>query len=268
MFVHNIDPVLLRVGGLEVRYYGLIFALGFLFAYFFLRWWAGKGRIKNFSKENVDPFLFYVIMGVVLGARLFYVIFYNLSYYLENPTEIIAVWRGGLSFHGGLVGGLLGGLLYSRIKKIPALQLADASAIPLAFGLIFGRIANFINGELYGRVTSVSWCVQFPGAEGCRHPSQIYEALKNLFITIVLWNLKDRKHPDGFLFGMFVVLYSFIRFFIEFVREPDPQLGLVLFGLTMGQVLNIVMFMIGIIFIYHIHNNKTHKKQSFLVRQK
>lgn len=253
MFIHDIDPVFLRLGPIELRYYGLIFALGFVIAYFFLRWWAGQGKVQNFNPEKVEDFLLYLLIGVVLGSRLAYVIFYNLPYYLDSPLEMLAVWKGGLSFHGGLIGGLVAGYIYSRKHKVPFLQLADAVAIPLAAGLFFGRIANFINGELYGRITNLSWCVQFKGAEGCRHPSQIYEALKNLFISFTLFKLKDKTHPDGFLMILFVMMYSFIRFFIEFVREPDPQLGFIFAGLTMGQLLNIVMFSAGAYFMYKIH---------------
>lgn len=253
MFINNLDPVFLRLGPLEIRYYGLAYVLGFLLAYIFIRWWAGKGSVKNFRPEQAEDYLLYILIGAILGARIFYILFYNLSYYLSNPAEIIAVWHGGLSFHGGLIGAIAAGVLYCRHHKVSFWQMADASAIPLAIGLFFGRIANFINGELYGRITNLPWCVQFKGVDGCRHPSQLYESLKNLFIFTVLWRLKGKRHKDGFLFLSFILMYSFIRFFIEFVREPDPQLGFIILGMTMGQILNIVMFAIGAYLMYKIH---------------
>jgi len=253
MFINNLNPVLLRLGPLEVRYYGIMFALGFVIAYFFLRWWARQGKVKNFKPHQVEDYLLYILIGSVLGSRLVYVIFYNLPFYLSNLSEIVAVWHGGLSFHGGFLGAIAAAFYYCRKHNIHFWQMADATAIPLAIGLFFGRIANFINGELYGRVTSLPWCVKFNAVDGCRHPSQIYEALKNLLIFSVLWKIKDKKHPDGFLMLTFVMMYSFIRFFIEFVRQPDSQLGVVFAGLTMGQLFCIVMFAIGSYFMYKIH---------------
>ncbi|MDD5331550.1 MAG: prolipoprotein diacylglyceryl transferase [Candidatus Nanoarchaeia archaeon] len=241
MFIHNLNPTLLTVFGLEIRYYGLIYVISLILAYFIL---------KKLSREkelnlNVEDFLFYGIIGAIIGARIFYVLFYNLNYFILNPEEIIMLWKGGLSFHGGLAGAIVAGLIYSRIKKINFWKLADISVIPLALGLCLGRIGNFINGELYGRVTNVSWAVKFPNAEGYRHPSQIYESLKNLFIFIVLFSTRKNKHKDGFNFGLFLFLYSVLRFILEFYREPDVQIGLI-GGLTLGQLLNIPLFLISI----------------------
>ncbi|MDD5254118.1 MAG: prolipoprotein diacylglyceryl transferase [Candidatus Nanoarchaeia archaeon] len=241
MFIHNLDPVLLTIFGLEVRYYGLIYVISFIIAYFLL---------KKLSKENdlnlkVDDFLFYVVIGAIIGARLFYVIFYNFSYFWANPVEIVILWRGGLSFHGGLVGAVIAGLIYSKVKKINFWKLADISVIPLAIGLFLGRIGNFINGELYGRITNVPWAVKFPNAEGYRHPSQIYESLKNLFIFFILWFNRKSKHKAGFNFALFMLLYSVLRFIIEFFRAPDQNIGFIC-GLTMGQLLNIPLFLISL----------------------
>ncbi|MDD5178228.1 MAG: prolipoprotein diacylglyceryl transferase [Candidatus Nanoarchaeia archaeon] len=241
MFIHAINPVLLTVFGLEIRYYGLIYVVSFILAYFIL---------KKLSKEkeinlNVEDFLFYIVIGAIVGARIFYVLFYNLNYFILNPEEIIMLWKGGLSFHGGLVGAIIAGIIYSRIKKLNFWKLADISVIPLAFSLFLGRIGNFINGELYGRITNVSWAVKFPNQDVYRHPSQLYESLKNLFIFIVLIFTRKTAHKPGFQFALFMGLYSVLRFIVEFFRAPDPQIGLI-YGLTLGQILNIPLFLISL----------------------
>ncbi|MBW2977187.1 prolipoprotein diacylglyceryl transferase [Candidatus Woesearchaeota archaeon] len=252
MFVHSIDPVLLRLGPFEVRYYGLFFVLGFVMAYFIIGYLADKKKL-GLKKEDVADFLLYIIIGTILGARIFYVLVYNLPFYLENPLEIIAVWHGGLSFHGGFIGAVIAVIYFCRKKKISFYELADIAVIPLALGLALGRIGNFINGELYGRITNVPWAVEFPGAEGFRHPSQIYESFKNLLIFFVLWKIKDKKLPKGFLSWLFVVMYSALRFFVEFFRAPDEQIGFFFGFLTIGQVLSLVMFLVGTVFLYKIN---------------
>ena len=250
MFYNNINPTFLKLGPFEIRYYGIIFVIGFIIAFFLIRYLAKK-RELNLSKDDVWDLLFYIALGAVIGARLFEVIVYNFPYYLANPFEIIAVWHGGLSFHGGLIGALSAGWLFFRKKKIGFYELADIVVVPLAFGLFLGRIANYINGELVGRATSVPWCVKFRNYDGCRHPSQLYESAKNLFMFFVLWNLKDRKIKKGTMFWGFVLMYSFLRFFIEFFREPDSQLGFI-YGLTMGQWLNVLMFIVGGVFMWRV----------------
>tara|TARA_Y100000310_G_C20585814_1_gene765338 strand:+ start:423 stop:1181 length:759 start_codon:yes stop_codon:yes gene_type:complete len=247
MFTHNLDPILFSFGFLQVRWYGLIYAFGFILTYYLLPYLATK-RDVDFSKEDSADLLLYLMLGVVLGARVFYVLFYNLGYFIFNPLEIFAIWQGGLSFHGGLVGAMLGTYLFSKKRGMHFYDLADLIAIPGAFALFLGRIANFINAELVGRVTNVAWCVNFPGYSGCRHPSQLYEAAKNLLIFSVLWHLKDRKLKRGVLFWSFVMMYAVLRFFIEYVRQPDVQIGFI-FGLTMGQWLNIAMFAIGWVYV-------------------
>jgi len=251
MFYHNINPTLLRLGPFEIRYYGIIFALGFIIAYFLI-YHLAKERKLNLTKDDVANLIFYLIIGTVLGARLFEVIVYNLPYYLKNPFEIIAIWHGGLSFHGGLIGAVIAGFLYCKKKKIHFYDLADICMIPLALALFLGRIANFINGELVGRITNLPWCVKFQNYEGCRHPSQLYESAKNLLIFFILYNIRNKKLKKGILFWSFVILYSTLRFFIEFVRAPDSQIGFIL-GLTMGQLLCIVMFGVGLYFFVRIN---------------
>ena len=251
MFIHNIDAVLLRLGPFEIRYYGLFFVLGFVIAYFILNYLVKKREIK-LTKDDVADFLLHIIIGSVLGARLLYVFAYNLPFYLQNPFEMIAVWHGGLSFHGGLIGAAIAGFYFCRKKKIDFYTMADIMAIPLALGLALGGLGNFTNGEPYGRITDMPWAVKFPDAEGFRHPSQIYEALKNLAIFFTLWVIKDKTLPKGFLFWLFVIMYSALRFTMEFFRQPDEQLGFIIGFLSMGQVLSIIMFAVGIYFMHKI----------------
>lgn len=251
MFYDNIDPVLFNIGPFEIRYYGIIYALGFIIAYFFI-YYLAKERKLSLSRDDVADLIFYLIIGTVVGARLFEVLIYNPIYYFNNPSEIIALWHGGLSFHGGLIGASLAAYLYCRKKKIGFYDIADIAVIPLAIGLFMGRIANFLNSELVGRITNVPWCVKFKMYEGCRHPSQLYESAKNLLIFGVLWWLKDKKLKKGVMFWSFVLMYSALRFFIEFVREPDSQIGFIL-GLTMGQWLCMIMFGVGVYFLFKVN---------------
>ena len=185
VFIHNISPVLAHFSvfgiPLEIRWYGLFYVLSFLIAYFMIKYLA-KQRKLGITEDDVADLILYLLLGVVLGARLFYVIFYNPFFYLSNPLEIPAVWHGGLSFHGGLVGAIAAGWYFCRKKKISFYRLADIAVIPAALGLAFGRIGNFINGEVVGRITNLPWGVKFPGYEDFRHSSQIYESFKNLFI--------------------------------------------------------------------------------------
>lgn len=259
MFYNNINPTLFNLGPLQVRYYGIIYALGFVITYFFLIYFVRNKKLK-FKEEEVDHLLFYLLIGVIAGARLFYVLFYNLVFFLENPVEIFMVWHGGLSFHGGLVGAVVAILIFCKKKKVDFYDIVDVMVFPVALALMLGRIGNFLNGELFGRVTDVSWCVKFKDVAGCRHPSQLYESFKNLVIFGVLWFVKDKKIngkklPKGALFWLFVVLYSLFRFIVEFFRQPDIQLGFVLGSLTMGQVLSAVIFVIGVIFLYKLFKN-------------
>jgi len=248
MLIHNIDPVLLHLGPFQIRYYGLFFVLGILIAYFMLNYLAKRKKI-GLSKEDVADFLLYIMAGVILGARVFYVFIYNWTFYSNNLSEIIAIWHGGLSFHGGLVGAVIAGYYFCRKNKISFYELADLVVIPLALGLALGRLGNFTNGELYGRITDVPWAMKFSGAEGFRHPSQLYESVKNLIIFSVLWFIKDKKFPQGFMFWLFVVMYSTLRFFVEFFRQPDEQLGFIIGILSMGQILSIIFLVVGLFFI-------------------
>ena len=260
MFIHNIDPVLLSLGPFQIRYYGLFWLIGFVMGYFLLIHLA-KRKELSITKDDIADLLLYIIIGTILGARLFYILVYNLPFYLSNPFEMLAVWHGGLSFHGGLIGAVIAELIYCRRKKIGFYDVADIIVMPLALGLALGRIGNFINGELYGRITDVPWAVKFPDAEGFRHPSQIYASFKDLAIFFALWIMKDKNFPKGFMFWAFVVMYSILRFTMEFFRQPDEQLGFIIGFLSMGQILSIIMFSIGAFFLYRLYKKSSNNKK-------
>jgi len=260
MFISQINPVLLKIGAIEIRYYGLIYAIGIAITYFFLKYLA-KQRKLPITKDDIADFLFFGIIGLVVFARLFYIIFYNLNYYFDNPLKVFAVWEGGLSWHGGLVGLIIVALIFCNKKKISFWEFADLTVIPLSVCLMLGRIGNFINSELYGRLSNLPWAVKFQTADGFRHPSQLYESFKNLVIFSVLWNIKDRKLPKGTMFSIFLILFSALRFFIEFFRQPDAQVGFLFEWMTMGQILNIPVFIAGIFLLAYFNFHKSYKRR-------
>jgi len=241
-----IDPVIFSIGPLEVRWYGLMYLLGFVAGYFVIR--SELRRKGPIPVEAAEDFLFYLIVGLLVGARIGYALFYNLGSYLSAPWEILAVWHGGMSFHGGLVGMVVSGAIFARSRNVSFLELADIGALAAPIGLMLGRMGNFINGELYGRVTTLPWGIVFPsGGPLPRHPSQLYEALfEGLFLFVLLWCLRKRIRIPGGLVATFLIVYATMRFLIEFVREPDPQLGFIFDGLTMGQILCLAMLVAGL----------------------
>lgn len=245
VFTHNIDPIFLHLGPLEIHYYGLIYVLDFIIAYFMLKYLIKKKEV-SLTEDDLETFLLYAAIGVLIGSRIFYFLFYNFSVFLQNPFEIFRIWNGGMSFHGGLIGVIIMSLIFCKQYKKSFYELADIVVLPTAISLGLGRIGNFINGELYGRATTLSFGVDF-GDGILRHPSQLYESAKNFVIFGVLWTLKNKETlKRGTLFWTFVFLYGTLRFFIEFVREPDPQVGFVLFGfLTMGQILTGIMALLA-----------------------
>ncbi len=249
MFVHNIDPTLFRIGILEIRYYGIIYALGFIIAYFMIDYLVKRKEV-DLTKEDVADLVFYLIIGTIAGARLFFV-FYNLGYFIKNPLEIITIWRGGLIFLGGFIGAIIAVKLFCKKKNISFYKIADLCIIPLALSLALGRIANFINAELVGRITTVPWAVKFPGHDGFRHPVQLYNSLANFFNFSVLWYLKNKKLKDGILFWSFLSIYSISRFLLGFFKAAD-QYGFIL-GMTIEQVVFIATFIISIIFLVKIN---------------
>jgi phosphatidylglycerol:prolipoprotein diacylglycerol transferase len=242
----HLDPVFLRLGPLELRWYGLMYIIGFLGAFFLIQREASR-RALAFSADDVADILSTLAVGVILGGRLGYVLFYKPSYYLQEPLRIFAVWEGGMSFHGGLLGVALALVWLARRRRMPVLLLSDLVVPSVPLGLGLGRIGNFINGELYGRVTTAPWGMVFPeGGNLPRHPSQLYEAmLEGVFLFAVLQLLARRRPPSGVISGAFLILYGMCRFAVEFYREPDAHLGLLGGVVSMGQLLCIPMMLAG-----------------------
>lgn len=250
----TIDPVLIAIGPFAIRWYALAYIAGLLLGWLYARalvrrpaLWGGRPVP---TEADLDDMLVYCALGVIVGGRLFYVLFYNLDFFLANPAEIPALWRGGMSFHGGLVGCAIALMVLAKRRALPILSFADIAAAVVPLGLFFGRVANFINGELWGRVTDVSWAMVFPFAGPLpRHPSQLYEAvLEGLAILIILYFVIQRgglKRP-GYVAGLFGVLYAIGRIISEFFREPDPQLGFLFGGATMGMLLSVPLFAAGV----------------------
>lgn len=247
----NLDPVAFAIGPFAVRWYGLAYVAGFLLAGV-LMWRIAKRWKLRFDADALLTIICCVIVGIIVGARLGYCLFYGNGYYFQNPIEILAVNQGGMSFHGGLIGALLSGIVAAKLTGIPYLTLADMGCIAAPIGLFLGRCANFVNGELWGAPTDLPWGVVFGGAAGMmpRHPSQLYEALlEGLLLFIILFALSRKRppRPRGAFIGVFLILYGCFRFLIEFVRQPDAQIGY-LYGdwLTMGQVLSAPLVVIGV----------------------
>ena len=243
----HIDPVFLSIGPLQFRWYGLMYVLSFIATYFIIRAEVTRKKL-HLTKDDVADLVFFGAMGVVLGGRTGYILFYNLSFYLTNPLKLFAVWEGGMSFHGGFLGVLFAFLLYARRKNVPFLTLIDIAALCAPVGLGLGRIGNFINGELYGRATDVAWGIIFPGSDGVpRHPSQLYEAfLEGLVLFVIVRAVSKNTSIKGVTTCSAIAGYGLFRFAVEFFRQPDAHIGL-LFGLfSMGQLLSLPMFIFGI----------------------
>ena len=250
MWVHNLNPTLLKLGFLEIRWYGLIMALSFLVGSLIA---VKLGKKRNLSKDTIYDFLLYLIPISIVFARLFHVFLYNFSYYIENPMQIIQIWKGGVSLYGGLTGALISGLIFSKKNKIPFYDLADVFIIPFSFGIIFGRIGNFINQELYGKITNLPWGVKFDNVPGLRNPAQIYEAIGHLMIFLMLLYLWKKDKPRGLIFYSFIIIYSIFRFFMEFLREDQA----VFIGLTITQIIIIPILITSILLIKNL------KKKTF-----
>ena len=253
MLVHpNFDPVAFGVGPLQVRWYGLMYLFGFAAGWALGRYRAAKPDF-HWNREQVDDLVFYIAMGIILGGRIGYVLFYNFGGLLHDPLLLFRIWEGGMSFHGGLLGVLLAMGLYARKVQKTFFEVTDFIAPLIPPGLFFGRIGNFINGELWGRVSDVPWAMVFhtPGAgELPRHPSQLYQAaLEGIVLFIILWLYSAKPRPTMAVSGLFLLCYGIFRFAIEFVRQPDAHIGFLAFNwLTMGQVLSLPMIIIGLVF--------------------
>lgn len=268
----SIDPVLFSLGPLQIRWYGLMYVIGFLAAYQLVLYQAKKFKWQQML-QHLDNLHLALIAGIIIGGRLGYVLFYNLPHYLTHPGEILAIWSGGMSFHGGCLGGLAAGLFYCRRTQLNFWKAADLFVVTVPVGLFFGRLGNFINGELFGRVTHAPWGMIFPeGGPLPRHPSQLYEALlEGVVLFLILWSTKEKPWqphtkywPHGSMLALFLGLYGFFRFVVEFVREPDPQIGLIGAFFSMGQIL--CLLMIGAAAILWLQRNSapttTNQRQS------
>ena len=244
----HIDPVLIHIGPLAIRWYGLMYLLGFLAAYGLIRH-LSRLRDLALDADGAADLIFYGAIGVVAGGRLGYVLFYNPGWYLDHPLETFAIWQGGMSFHGGLLGVVVATLLFCRRRQLSVLLTGDILVTAATIGLGLGRLGNFINAELWGRVTDLPWGVVFPGAGAApRHPSQLYQAgLEGAVLFLILYWLHRRRSPVGVPFFGFFLGYGIFRFLVEFVREPDAHLGYLWGGATMGQLLSLPMILFGVI---------------------
>ena len=258
MFINNFDPIAIQFFSLEIRWYSLAYIFGVLIGWFYCK----KILIKDAKITKLfDDFISYLIIGIILGGRLGYILFYNLDYYLNNLIEILMIWQGGMSFHGGLLGVIASTIIFCKkydLNKYIFLDLISASA---PIGIFLGRVSNFINSELYGRETDVLWSVIFMKVDKItRHPSQIYEALLEgiiLFFIMFLLIRKNYLERPGLISALFLILYSLFRFFVEFYREPDEQLGFVFLNLSMGQIISLVFLCYGF-YLFSIKKNENH----------
>ena len=257
MFINNFDPVAFEILSLEIRWYSLSYITGIILGWAYCK----KKLIKDqYILTLFDDFITYLIIGVILGGRLGYTLFYNLKYYLENPFEILMVWNGGMSFHGGLIGVIFATQLFSRKHRVNQFILLDLVALSAPIGIFFGRIANFINSELIGRAADIPWSVQFVLIDNIkRHPSQLYEAFFEgiiLFLLLGYFFRKDYLQSPGKISSLFLIFYSLFRFFAEFFRAPDPQIGYLILNLTLGQLICALFFIAGILLFYLKDNEK------------
>lgn len=263
MFTHNLDPVLFDLGFVAIRWYSLAYIFGII-----IGWWYGKKIIiQKFQKDGqgfdtnlFDDLITFVIIAIILGGRVGYVVFYNFNYFLSNPLEILKIWEGGMSFHGALIGIIIATYLFSVKKKIQSLIFLDVIACVAPIGIFFGRIANFINGELVGKITNVPWSVVFPSIDAMtRHPSQLYEAfLEGIILFAIIYIINNKKnYIVGNCSFCFLIFYGIFRVIGEFFREPDIQIGYIFNFLSMGTILSLIMILAGIImFLLRKNENK------------
>ena len=253
MFTHNLEPILIDFGFLALRWYSLAYIIGVL-----IGWWYGKKIITNitlkkenkFNLKDFDDLITYLIISIIIGGRIGYIVFYNFSYYLSNPLEMIKIWEGGMSFHGALIGIIFGTYIYSAKRKLETFFLLDVIACVAPIGIFFGRIANFINSELVGKISNVQWSVIFPTVDMMpRHPSQLYEAFFEGFVLFIIMNfiISKKNYEIGTCSYLFLIFYGLFRIFSEFFREPDPQLGYLFGTLSMGMLLSLVMIFFGML---------------------
>ena len=247
MFINNFDPVALEILSFEIRWYSLAYIAGIIIGWLLCK----KIFIKNSSiNEIFDDYITYLIIGIIIGGRFGYIVFYNLNYYTNNLLDIFKIWEGGMSFHGGLIGVIIASFIFAKKHKKNPFIFMDLVSLVAPIGIFFGRLANFINSELYGKVTEVPWAVIFVKIDNMsRHPSQLYEAILEgiiLFLILIHFRKKNYLAKPGLISGLFLIFYSIFRFLIEFLRVPDEQLGYLFFNLTMGQIISFIFLLIGI----------------------
>jgi phosphatidylglycerol:prolipoprotein diacylglycerol transferase len=257
MFINNFDPVAFQIMSFEIRWYSLAYILGIVIGWILCK----KIFIKNSDiNEKFDDYIAYLIIGIILGGRIGYIIFYNFSYYLDNIFDIFKIWRGGMSFHGGLLGVIVSSYIFAKKNNQNPFFYLDQVSLVAPVGIFFGRLANFINSELYGTVSNAPWSVIFMKVDNLsRHPSQLYEAFLEgviLFVILIYFVNKDYLKKPGLISGLFLIFYSLFRFFVEFFRVPDEQIGYLLLNLTMGQIISLVFASIGITLFYLKNENK------------
>ena len=257
MFINNFDPVAFQIMSFEIRWYSLAYILGIVIGWILCK----KIFIKNSDiNEKFDDYIAYLIIGIILGGRIGYIIFYNFSYYLDNIFDIFKIWQGGMSFHGGLLGVIASSYIFAKKNNQNPFFYLDQVSLVAPVGVFFGRLANFINSELYGTVSNAPWSVIFIKVDNLsRHPSQLYEAILEgviLFVILIYFVNKDYLKKPGLISGLFLIFYSLFRFFVEFFRVPDEQIGYLLLNLTMGQIISLVFASIGITLFYLKNENK------------
>tara|TARA_Y100001936_G_scaffold241236_1_gene276766 strand:+ start:907 stop:1680 length:774 start_codon:yes stop_codon:yes gene_type:complete len=256
MFINNFDPVAFQVFSLDIRWYSLSYIFGLIFGWIYCQ----KILIKdNLKKKLFDDYILFIIIGIIIGGRLGYVLIYNPIYYIENLKEILMIWNGGMSFHGALIGITISTIIFCKKNNESIFYFLDLVSLSAPIGIFFGRISNFINSELYGRETDVVWSVKFIQVDNLdRHPSQIYEAFFEGIVLFIILNFLYKKsiYRPGITSSLFLIFYSIFRFTIEFLREPDAQIGLVYSNMTMGQIISILTIMIGLILIYFLKDVK------------
>ena len=262
MYIHDLNPVLINFGFFEIRWYSLAYIFGIL-----IGWWIAKKiiifKVKNknvvFDVKIFDDLVSYIIISIILGGRIGYIIFYNFSYYFTNPLDIFKIWQGGMSFHGALIGVVLGTYIFAKKVKINLFFFLDVIGVVAPIGIFFGRVANFINGELYGKPSNFFWSVVFPEIDKIpRHPSQLYEAmLEGIILFIILMKATYKKETrTGVVSALFMILYGFFRIVAEQFREPDMQIGYLFNLLTMGSILSFSMILIGLFILKKATNNE------------
>tara|TARA_Y100001960_G_C14461907_1_gene722484 strand:- start:15 stop:824 length:810 start_codon:yes stop_codon:yes gene_type:complete len=266
MIIHNFDPVLIDLGLFQIRWYSLAYIFGIIIGWIYALKiikisTIGSQNFNTIKKSDFDDLVVYLVLGIVFGGRFGYIIFYDFEYYSQNFFEIFKLWKGGMSFHGGLFGVIVAIFIFSKSKKINFFKYSDIVSCVAPIGLFLGRIANFINGELYGKISNLPWAVIFPNTDNiARHPSQIYEAILEGIVLFVLINFlalkKKLLNKTGYISGLFLILYSVFRIFAENFREPDKHLGYFLNYFSMGTILSILTLLFGLLVIFLIKKNE------------